>query len=99
MQELCATTQATLRQTTKRDTNISFQQLLISILRGAQKWVGINRGTEMLGAVKDLQEHETKGAEIIYRDLDATYNKEYKAIKNGMIMRKKNGRLKTGNRN
>jgi hypothetical protein len=33
--------------------------------------VGINRGTEMLGAVRNLKAHEAKGQEIIYKDLDA----------------------------
>lgn len=62
-------------------TDISFQQLLTSLLCGAQKRVGITRGTDMLGANKNLQEHEIKGEEINYKDLDANYNNEYKEIR------------------
>jgi hypothetical protein len=57
--------------------DISFQQLPTSFSCRAKKRVGIYRGTGMLGAVKNLQEHEIKGDEVNYKDLDAIYNNEY----------------------
>jgi hypothetical protein len=62
-------------------TDASFQQTLTSLLCGAQKRVGINRETDMLGAVTNLQEHEIKSEEINYKGLEVIYNKAYKEIR------------------